>query len=111
MRSIAFTLKIFSTFSSYALRSGSMRYSPALANPPKKTNASGVLKVAKSAQVRPSSVPVYSKTSKAILSPFSAAWNTSNEVIDSGSNSRRGEGVSYLVRNSRAVRATPVAEQ
>ena len=55
MRSLALILKILSTCSSYARRSGSIKYSPALARPPKNTKASGVLKVAKSAQVRPRS--------------------------------------------------------
>ena len=90
---------------------GSINKSPAFVNPPKKINASGEENAAKSAQALPSISPVNSYTRLANLSPRPAAIETSKEVIFSGFISRNKEGSSDSFRNSRAERATPVAEQ
>ena len=52
-------------------------------NPPKKINASGEEKAAKSAHASPNISPVKSYTLFASLSPLLAAILTSNEVISS----------------------------
>ena len=72
---------------------------------------SGLENAAKSAHASPSIFPVNSKISLATWSPFPAAIDTSSEVIFSGSSSRSRDGLSVVERISRAVRATPVAEQ
>ena len=79
--------------------------------PPKKINASGEENVAKSAHASPNIFPVNSYTRFASASPRPAAIETSRDVISSIFNSRNKESSSLSFRNSRAVRATPVAEQ
>ena len=90
---------------------GSIISSPALTSPPKNTKASGLLNVAKSAQAWPSILPVNSNMSLAILSPLPAAMLMSSDVMSSAFISLSIEGSLVLASISRAVRATPVAEQ
>lgn len=86
--------------------------SPLFARPPKITNASGEVNDAKSARASPRMRPVNSNTSFAILSLAIAASYTSLDVISSIGMLRSSDGSSLRAsRNSRAVRATPVAEQ
>ena len=84
--------------------------SPALVRPPNRMIASGLENATKSANASPRMLPVNSKISKASLSFFIAASYTSLDVISSGSNSRSKLSSLRISRNSRAVRATPVAE-
>ena len=91
-------------------RMGFIRRSPALVRPPKKMMASGEEKVTKSAQASPRMAPVLSKISRASASPLVAASKTSLDVIVSMSRARSWLSSERMVRYSRAVRATPVAE-
>ena len=65
----------------------------------------------KSAKASPKIRPVYSKISCANLSPLTAASKTSLDTISSAGISLNKLGSGRATRNSRAVRATPVAEQ
>ena len=65
----------------------------------------------KSASASPSKVPVNSKISCASLSPCTAASYTSLEVMFSAEILRKRLASVRAANNSRAVRATPVAEQ
>ena len=90
---------------------GFMMRSPALQRPPKKMKASGDENAAKSAHASPSILPVNSKISWATSSPLSAAMDTSRDSISSSGFSRSSDGRSVVCSISRAVRATPLAEQ
>ena len=74
-------------------------------------NTPARLKFMKSAHASPSIVPVKSYISLAIWSPFIAALYTSSDVMSSGFMSRSRLGSFLFASISRAVRATPVAEQ
>ena len=108
---LTFPFQGFITFFSRELRNGRISKSPLFDSPPKRMKASGAEKAVKSARASPSISPVYSKMSLAILSPEIAASYTSLEVISSTGILRRIEGSVRMSRNSRAVRATPLAEQ
>ena len=110
-RNFALPLNIFNTFSSYARFIGSISKSPAFVSPPKKINASGEEKAVKSEHASPSISPVNSYMRLASASPLPADIDTSSDVISSLLSSRSNDGSSVVSSISRAVRATPVAEQ
>ena len=110
-RSLTLPFHIESIFFSIELRKGFMSNSPLLARPPNKMNASGAENTVKSANASPSKLPVNSKMSLANVSPATAASYTSLEVMSSVGILRRIDSSERASRNSRAVRATPVAEQ